>query len=63
MAAVGFQGSNFHKDGGFGRRSYRRRGEDLHADISVTFDEAAFGCEKVIHLENRALTEAFSLFR
>lgn len=38
----------------FGRRSYRRRGEDLHADISVTFDEAAFGCEKVIHLENGA---------
>ncbi|WP_418540942.1 DnaJ C-terminal domain-containing protein [Massilistercora timonensis] len=38
----------------FGRRGYRRRGEDLHADISVTFDEAAFGCEKVIHLENGA---------
>lgn len=50
----GFQGSSFHKDGGFGRHSYRRRGEDLHADISVTFDEAAFGCEKVIHLENSA---------
>ncbi len=50
----GFQGSSFRKDGGFGRHSCRRRGEDLHADISVTFDEAAFGCEKVIHLENSA---------
>lgn len=53
----------FHFEGGdmddlfrdiFGDAFGRRRGEDLHADISVTFDEAAFGCEKVIHLENGA---------
>lgn len=42
--------------GGFGgRKGYRQqtsyRGEDLHADITVGFDEAAFGCEKLIHMQ------------
>ncbi|QDW73274.1 J domain-containing protein [Lachnospiraceae bacterium KGMB03038] len=53
----GFGGQGFHRgsfSGGFGGRSYQQRGADLHADISVSFDEAAFGCEKVIHLENSA---------
>ena len=35
---------------GFGGNSYSQKGEDLHADISVSFDEAAFGCDKIIHL-------------
>ena len=51
----GFGGQGFRSDsfsGGFGGRNYQQKGADLHADISVTFDEAAFGCEKMIHLEN-----------
>lgn len=41
--------------GGFGRGAYGRGGfaqdgSDLEAEISVTFDEAVSGCEKVIHL-------------
>ncbi len=47
-------GNMFH--GGFGGHSgYRQqatyKGEDLHADITVSFDEAAFGCEKMIHIQ------------
>ena len=26
------------------------KGEDLHADVMVSFDEAAFGGEKLIHI-------------
>lgn len=47
-------GDMFH--GGFGSwKGYRQqasyKGEDLHADITVGFDEAAFGCEKMIHMQ------------
>ena len=47
-------GNMFH--GGFGgQKGYRQqasyRGEDLHADITVGFDEAAFGCDKMIHIQ------------
>ena len=46
-------GSGF---GGFaGQKGYRQqdsyRGEDLHADITVGFDEAAFGCDQMIHIQ------------
>ena len=40
--------------GGFGRSGARRnapkRGADLETEVSVSFEEAAFGCEKDIHL-------------
>ena len=47
-------GNMFH--GGFGgQKGYRQqasyRGEDLHADITVGFDEAAFGCDKMINIQ------------
>ena len=47
-------GNMFH--GGFGgQKGYRQqasyKGEDLHADITVGFDEAAFGCDKMIHIQ------------
>ncbi len=29
-----------------------RKGHDLHAQITISFDEAVHGCEKVIHLQN-----------
>ena len=37
-------GDMFHR----GRRSYRRKGEDYHTDISVSFDEAVLGCDKIL---------------
>lgn len=44
---AGFNGSDFGGSGfsGFGQVD----GENIEADISVSFDEAAFGCDKVIH--------------
>lgn len=35
---------------GFGRGGFQSRGADLHADVEVTFEEAAFGGKKSIHL-------------
>ena len=29
-----------------------RKGQDLRAEVSITFEEAAFGCDKVIHLQS-----------
>ena len=31
--------------------SYQSRGQDIHTEISVSFDEAAFGCDKMIRLQ------------
>ena len=49
----GFSGAHFYSTGGqesgFG---YDMRGDDAEADIEVTFDEAVFGCDKVITLHN-----------
>lgn len=36
--------------GGFDGRAFRQKGADLQAEISVSFEEAAFGCDKVINL-------------
>ena len=49
----GFSGSGFggfSGHSGFGSSNFRSRGQDVNAEISVSFDEAAFGCEKVISL-------------
>ena len=32
--------------------SYSSKGEDLHAEVTVSFDEAAFGGKKVIRLQS-----------
>ena len=54
----GFRGSGFHDSGfgGFGSSGFgggfSGRGADLNADVDVTFDEAAFGGKKVIHLKD-----------
>ena len=37
---------------GFGGRSFKSKGQDLHAEIRVSFEDAAFGCEKVINLSS-----------
>ena len=36
--------------GTFGRHPMRENGADLHADLSISFDEAVSGCEKLVHL-------------
>lgn len=49
------KGSGHFGNDGFGRgfgSSVRFRGEDLHAETTVSFEEAAFGCDKIIHLQN-----------
>ncbi|MCH1983269.1 DnaJ domain-containing protein [Ruminococcus sp. OA3] len=38
----GYRGSDF---------DFRRKGADLHSDVFISFDEAAFGCDKVIRLQ------------
>ena len=53
---TGFGGEGFGGTGfggsGFDRDRFRKDGSDLQADISVTFDEAVFGCDKVINLSS-----------
>lgn len=49
-SGFGTGGSGFHSQG-FGG-SYSSKGEDLHADVTVSFDEAAFGGKKVIRLQS-----------
>ena len=43
----GFGGGGF---GGGGRRNGPQQGESLRANVTITFEEAAFGCEKEINL-------------
>ena len=40
--------------GGFRSRAggFRQKGADAHADISINFDEAVFGCDKVLQLRD-----------
>ena len=38
--------------GGFGA-DFAQKGEDLNAEVTVTFDEAAFGCDKRIRLSSQ----------
>lgn len=48
----GFNG-DFRQSGGFGsRQSYQTKGSDVHANIQVSFDAAAFGKKETIHLKD-----------
>ncbi len=47
----GGQSSNSRNYGGFGG-SFHGKGQDFNAEISVSFDDAAFGCDKVIRLQD-----------
>ena len=49
-SGFGTGGSDFRSQG-FGG-SYSSKGEDLHAEVTVSFDEAAFGGKKVIRLQS-----------
>ncbi len=46
----GFGGSGFY--GGFSGGNFRSKGSDMHAEVTVGFDEAAFGCDKIIRLQD-----------
>lgn len=57
----GFGGGNSYRGdfggGAFGGGGYRsanrkKKGSDLHANITVAFDEAVHGCDKIINLAN-----------
>lgn len=52
----GFESGGFGKNGfyrqGFDSSQFVRKGQDLRAEVSITFEEAAFGCDKVIHLQS-----------
>lgn len=41
----------FHS-GGFHSGGFRQRGSDVRAEVTVGFDEAAFGCDKVIRIQD-----------
>ena len=52
----GFTGSGFGSHGfggnGFAGGDVRMKGQDMRAQVEVSFDEAVFGCDKVISLQN-----------
>ena len=45
-------GDIFNHGSGFGGGGFPQKGSDVHADVTVGFDEAAFGCDKVIRLQD-----------
>ena len=53
MFGGGFNGQEHsgYAGRGFSSGGYSMKGEDAHADITVSFDEAAFGCDKTITLQ------------
>lgn len=54
FGSSGFGSSGFGGFHDFGGRtgSYQTRGSDLRAEVAVSFEEAAFGCDKLIHLQD-----------
>lgn len=42
------QGSDFH---GFSGTGFSKRGADVQTEVEVTFEEAAFGCDKLVRLQ------------
>ena len=52
----GFGGHGFHSQsgfgGGFGGRSAQAKGSDLHSEVSISFEDAAFGCDKMLRLSD-----------
>lgn len=52
----GFSGRTYQSgsgfEGGFGSHSFRQRGADSHADIKISFEEAACGCDKMLQIQD-----------
>lgn len=40
------------RENGFGRSEFRAKGADIRAEVSVSFDEAVFGCDKIISFQD-----------
>ena len=59
----GFGGQGFKQSygSGFGGGSFKSKGQDLHAEIRVSFEDPAFGCVKVINLSSGQGAPAQSL--
>ena len=53
-SGFGGKSGRFHSqyDGGFGGRSTSAKGSDLCSDVTVSFEEAAFGCERMMRLSD-----------
>lgn len=52
----GFDSQGFHSQGdfgGFGGRSAQAKGSDLHSEVTVSFEDAAFGCDKMLRLSDQ----------
>ncbi|MGN1181153.1 MAG: DnaJ C-terminal domain-containing protein [Suilimivivens sp.] len=50
-----FTGSHFEDSsfrGGSRQSSYQKKGQDVMAKVEVSFEEAALGCDKIIHFQN-----------
>ena len=62
-SSSGFGGQGFKQSygSGFGGGSFKSKGQDLHSEIRVSFEDAAFGCEKVINLSSGQGAPAQSL--
>lgn len=47
-------GSQFTDGGGFwqNKDTYSNRGEDLHAEVKIGFDDAIYGCDKMLSLQD-----------
>lgn len=62
-SSSGFGGQGFKQSygSGFGGGSFKSKGQDLRAEIRVSFEDAAFGCEKVINLSSGQGAPAQSL--
>lgn len=47
-------GPHFTGDKGFWQSngSYSNRGEDLHAEVTISFDDAVYGCDKTLSLQD-----------
>lgn len=48
----GFNSRQYKKSSG--RGGFRQKGSDLTSDVTISFDEAVFGCDKIINLQNPA---------
>ena len=48
----GFRAGSSFSGRGFGSHSFRQRGADSHADIKISFEEAACGCDKMLQLQD-----------
>lgn len=50
----GHRENGFHSKRGsdFGREYFNEKGADAHADMKISFEEAAFGCDKILRLQD-----------